>query len=300
MKKIYSKLGKLTDLRKIADFLQDFTGFIKIEEGMLFYIDSKLIVSLWRDDPRDIRDIFKKLPEDFLIEVYQCSKEELKEIIKKKLGDDLLFKIEEEPSVKSILLDSYNSIYNYIDSNRYEVILIPKKYSSDRGIVVFENGEEILAIYRSRDKTLEGSRAISKIKATFAVSEVRGFIRRISEEEIKEYMMTYSQSVLKSVVSIGDLIKRIKSRKPSKVVYNDSLIDILTEEPSLIEIDRNMYIISKDGEVVYAFFGDYGGDKAYRYIKNYCLFREVEIRIYTLTDEEYKMFRNFKDIKVKG
>jgi len=300
MEKIYSKLGRLSDLRRIADFLQDFTGFIKIEQGILFYMDSKLIVSLWRDDPRDIRDIFKKLPEDFLIEVYRCSKEELKEIIKKKLGDDILFKIEEEPSVKGVSLDSYNSIYDYIDSNRYEVILIPKRYCSDRGIVVFENGEEILAIYRSRDKTLEGSKAISKIKAMFAISEVRGFIKRISEKEIKEYMKTYSQGVLKRCVSVEDLIKRIKSRKPSRAVYNDSLIDILTEEPSLIEIDRNMYIISKDRKVVYAFFGDYKGDKAYRYIKNYCLFREVEIRIYTLTNEEYKMFRGFKDMRVKG
>ena len=300
MKEIYSKLGGLSDLRRIVDLLQDFTGFIKVDRGMLFYIDSKLILSLWRDDPVDIRGIFKKLPEEFLIEVYRCSKEELREIMREKVGEDLLFKLEEDPSVRYVSLDSYNSIYNYIDSKRYEVVLIPKRYCSDRGIVVFENMEEILSVYRSKNRALEGSRAISRIKSIFAVSEMRGFIREISEEEVKRYMETYPGGVLKRSVSLEDLIKEVKSKEPVKVIYNDSLMDVLTEEPSLIEIDGRMYIVSKDKKVVYAFFGDYRGDKAYRYIKNYCLFRDVEIKVYSLTKDEYKILGDFKDIRVKG
>lgn len=298
MKKIYSKLGKLSDLKKIGNILHDFTGFIKVEEGTLFYIDSKLRISLWGDTPVDIKEIFKKLPENFLIEVYQCSKEELKEILRKKLGDDRLLEVEDGSSIKGIPLDTYNSIYNYIDSDRYEVILIPKRYCSDKGIVIFENREEVLAVYRCKDKTLEGKRAISRIKAVFAVSKVRGFIRRISEEDIKKYMEMYPNGVLKRSVSLKDLIERVKSRGASKVIYNDSLIDVLTEEPSLIEIDGNMYIVSNNKKAVYAFFGEYKGDKAYRYIKNYCLFRDVEIKIYPLSNEEYKIFRDFKDIKI--
>ena len=298
MKKIYSKLGKLSDLKKIGNILHDFTGFIKVEEGTLFYIDSKLRISLWRDAPVDIKEIFKKLPENFLIEVYQCSKEELKEILRKKLGDDRLLEVEDGSSIKGIPLDTYNSIYNYIDSDRYEVILIPKRYCSDKGIVIFENREEVLAVYRCKDKTLEGKRAISRIKAVFAVSKVRGFIRRISEEDIKKYMEMYPNGVLKRSVSLKDLIERVKSRGASKVIYNDSLMDVLTEEPSLIEIDGNMYIVSNNKKAVYAFFGEYKGDKAYRYIKNYCLFRDVEIKIYPLSNEEYKIFRDFKDIKI--
>jgi len=298
MKKIYSKLGKLSDLKKIGNILHDFTGFIKVEEGTLFYIDSKLRISLWGDTPVDIKEIFKKLPENFLIEVYQCSKEELKEILRKKLGDDRLLEVEDGSSIKGIPLDTYNSIYNYIDSDRYEVILIPKRYCSDKGIVIFENREEVLAVYRCKDKTLEGKRAISRIKAVFAVSKVRGFIRRISEEDIKKYMEMYPNGVLKRSVSLKDLIERVKSRGASKVIYNDSLMDVLTEEPSLIEIDGNMYIVSNNKKAVYAFFGEYKGDKAYRYIKNYCLFRDVEIKIYPLSNEEYKIFRDFKDIKI--
>ena len=296
MKKIYSKLGRLADLKRVADFLQDFTGFIKVDQGILFYLDSKLIASMWKGETVDIRDIFRRLPGEFLIEVYQCSRGELKEM----LGRGILPEVEEETSVRRVLLDSYNTIYNYIDSNSYEVTVIPKRYSSDRGIVIFKDREEILGVYHSKDKTLEGSRALSKIKAIFAVSEVKGLIREISEEEIKEYMRTYPKGILKRFISLEDLLKEIKSRAPDKVLYNDSLMDILTEEPSLIEINGSMYIVSKDRKVVYAFFRDYRGDKAYRYIKNYCLFRDMEIKIYSLNSEEYRMFRDFKDIKVKG
>jgi len=300
MEKIYSKLGGLSDLKKITDFLHDFTGYIKVDKGVLFYIDSKLIVSLWGETPVDIRSIFKKLPEEFLIEVYRCSRKDLEGIIREKLGDDALFKVEEDPSIRCIPLDTYTSIYNYVDSDRCEVILIPKKYCSDKGIMIFKNGEEILAVYRCKDKILEGSKAINKIKAVFAVSEVRGFIRRISEEEIDEYLRTYPRGILKRSMSLEELIKKIKNREPIKVVHNSPLVDILTEEPSLIEIDKDMYIVSNSKKVVYAYFRDYKGDKAYKYIKNYCLFRDIEIKIYALTNEEYKMFKEFRKCKVKN
>jgi len=299
MEKIYSKLGKLPDLKRVADFLQDFTGFIKVEEGMLFYLDSKLIVSLWREDPVDIRDVFKRLPEEFLIEVYQCSREELREILKEKLGEDIL-RVEEETLLRCVPLDSYNSIYYHIEEGYYEVVLIPKRFSSDRGVIVFKDREEILAVYHSRDKTLEGVRALGKIRAVFAVSEMRGFIREISKEEVEEYSRKYPRGVLKRILSLEELIERIKSKGPSKVIHNDSLMDVLSEEPSLLEIDGKMYIVSKDGKAVYAFFDKYRGGKAYRYIKNYCLFRDVEIRVYPLTREEFRMFREFKDIKLSG
>ena len=295
MEKIYSKLGRLPDLRRVADFLQDFTGFIRVEEGMLFYLDSRLIVSLWRDDPVDIRDIFKRLPEEFLIEVYRCSREELREILKERLGEDI-FKVEEESPLISVPLDSYNSIYHHIDDGSYEVTLIPKRFCSDRGIIVFKDREEVLALYHTRDKTLEGIRALGKIRAVFAVSEMKGFIREISKEEMEEYMRKYPQGVLKRFISLEELIERIRSKGPSKVIHNHSLMDVLSEEPSLLEIDGKMYIVSRDRKPVYAFFDKYRGDKAYRYIKNYCLFRDVEIRVYPLSREEYRIFRDFKDI----
>ena len=71
--------------------------------------------------------------------MYRCSKKELIDTIREKLGNDLLFrdvlfKIGKDPSVKGVSLDTYNSIYNYIGSGRYEVILVPKRYCNDRGV----------------------------------------------------------------------------------------------------------------------------------------------------------------------
>ena len=65
MKRIYSKLGNLSNLKGAIDDLNNFTGYIKIDQGILLYNDSKLILSLWNNKPEDIKNILKVLPNEF-------------------------------------------------------------------------------------------------------------------------------------------------------------------------------------------------------------------------------------------
>ncbi|AEH06135.1 hypothetical protein [Methanothermococcus okinawensis] len=316
MKRIYSKVGNLSDFKQAVSFLQDFTGFIKIDNAMLFYSNSKLILSILDGKKSNLKTILKNLPDLFLIEIYKCSNEEVKRIIDDELNNNKLtspiFKSREnicnsissyvKPDINTengILVNQYNNIYNYIGMGLYEVILIPKKYKSDKGTLIFKNCDEIFALYESKNKKLEGKKALGKIKTIFAVSEVTAFINKISLNKFNNYVETHPRAPLKTSLSFDELIKKIKE-KGFKTVKNDSLINILTEEPSLIEIDKNMYIVSNEKKPIYAFFEDYTGDKAYRYIKNFCIFNNFEIKIYPLDNEEFKLFREFRENKIKG
>ncbi|MBW9221979.1 hypothetical protein KKP97_02915 [Methanothermococcus sp. SCGC AD-155-C09] len=315
MKRIYSKLGNLSNLKEAIDDLDNFTGLIKIDQGILLYSNSKLILSLWNNKPEDIKNILKVLPNEFLIEIYKCSKDELDEFIKNNSKNIKSSSIEYVIlSLKKantplnnkynlsgeIILDKYNLIYNYIGPHKYEVILIPRKYSQDKGVILFNNYEEMFSIYQSNNKIIEGKKALNKIKTIFAVSDVRISFKKISSERFNEYIETYPGGLLKIFVSFDELVNKIKSKGPIKVINNDSLINILTDEPSLMEIDNNMYIVSYKKEVIYAFFKNYEGDKAYRYIKNHCIFNNVEIKIYPIDNETYKLFREFKGNRVKN
>ncbi|MBW9220735.1 beta-propeller domain-containing protein, partial [Methanothermococcus sp. SCGC AD-155-M21] len=276
---------------------------------------SKLILSTWNSNPENIKNVLKVLPDEFLIEIYKCSKDELDEFIKNNLKNI------KSPSIENLILtskkvntplnnksnlnnerilDKYNLIYNYIGPHSYEVSLIPKKYGQDRGIILFNNHEEIFSIYKSNNKIIEGKRALNKIKTIFAVSNFKASFKEITPEKYNEYIETYPKGLLKIFVSFNELVDKIKSKEPIKIINNDSLINILTDEPSLMEIDNNMYIVSHKKEVIYAFFKDYEGDKAYRYIKNHCIFNNVEIKIYSMDNETYKLFREFKGKKVKN
>ena len=316
MKKIYSKTGDLSDFKNAISFLQDFTGFIKIDNGMLFYIDSKLTFSIWGGKKSDLKTILKNLPDIFSIEIYKCSNEDIKKVIDSELNSnstptaskpELLNEIygsissNVKPDVNAengISINLYTNIYNYVGIGLYEVILIPKRYKSDKGTLIFKNCDELFAIYESKNKTLEGKKALGKIKTVFAVSEITAFIKKIPLNTFNSYVEKYSNALLKTQVSFEELIKKIKE-KGTKIIKNDSLVNVLTEKPSLIEIDKNMYIVSNEKRPVYAFFEDYDGDKAYRYIKNFCIFNDIEIKIYPLDNDEFKLFKEFQENRIK-
>ncbi|AEF96523.1 hypothetical protein [Methanotorris igneus] len=306
MERIYSKYGNISTLKEVISFLDNFTGIIKIDNAKLFYKNSKLILSTYNDREKDLEEIIKKLPKFFLIEIYRTSSNEIEELIShNKL-------IEKDHSVinfvevnkldinygNGILINAYKNIFNYING-LCKVEFRFKKYKGDEGTIVYKDNEEILAIYKQKDKILEGKRALNKIKTIFAVSDVFAFIDKISEEELNKIIDKHPNAVLKVVVSFDELIKNIKS-KEYKVVEDDSLLEVLTEEPSLIEIvGENAYIVSKNKNAMYAFLNDYDGDKAFRIIKNICILNKITFKIYPLTEKEFEMFKEFKKNRVK-
>lgn len=320
MKKIYSKTGDLLELKNTISILKNFTGFIKIDNGKLFYRDSKLILSTYFCEESDIKTILKNLPEIFSIEVYECLDNELNELIRYELNkknrdvDNPSTIIKNSKKMTStatttnrdfngISVSNYLDLQKYIGKGIYRVYLKPKRYKSDEGTIVFKNGEELCAIYLSKNKILEGKKALGKIKTIFAVSDVSISITKISSNLFNNFLNTYPNSLLKTYISFDKLISTIK-RKKFKLVKNDSLANILTKTPSLIEIDNNdnndkMYIVSNEKKPIYAFFEEYDGDKAYRYIKNFCIFNDIEFKIYPLDECEFKLFKEFRENKIK-
>ena len=312
MKKISSKTGDLRELKNTVSLLQNFTGFIKINKGVLFYKDSKLIFSIYHHKTADVRTILKNLPKVFSIEIYECLDEELGDLIQNELNkNDEVKKVTTMSSKKPdknnnaknnsnnfIPLINYSDLQKYIGMGIYVVHLKPKRYKSDDGIIVFKNGEELSAIYISKNKTLEGKKALGKIKTIFAVSEVSASIKKISSNLFNKYLNEYPNSLLKTFVSFDELIGKIK-RKKYKLIKNDALANVLTKIPALIEIDNRMYIISNEKKPVYAFFEEYNGDKSYRYIKNFCIFNDIEFKIYPLNEDELKLFKEFRENKIK-
>jgi len=312
MKKINSKTGDLLELKNTISLLHDFTGFIKLNNGMLFYKDSKLIFSIYHYKEADVRTILRNLPDTFSIEVYECSDEELNNIIQKELSknDEVKKVITTNPkkglpnnntnniSNNGIPITKYSDLQKYIGTDIYMVNLKPKRYKTDEGIIVFENGEELCAIYKSKNKNLEGKKALGKIKTVFAVSEVLINIKNLSTNSLDKFLNDYPNSLLKTYISFDELIRKIK-RKKYKLIKNDSLANVLTKIPALIEIDNSMYIVSNEKKPVYAFFEGYDGDKSYRHIKNFCIFNDIEFKIYPLSEEEFKLFKEFRKNKIK-
>jgi hypothetical protein len=310
MKKISSKTGDLVELKNTVSLLQNFTGFIKINDGMLFYRDSKLIFSIYHYEEADVRTILRNLPEIFSIEIYGCSDDELDELIQKELNkkhNDEVKKVITASSKKltknniknssndnSIVINGYSDLQKYLGTGIYIVHLKPKRYKTDEGVIVFKNGEEFSATYKSKNKNLEGKKALGKIKTIFAVSEVSAYIKKISINSFNKFLNDYPNSLLKSYISFDELIKKIKE-KEFKLIKNDSLANVLTENPSLIEIDNSMYIVSNEKKPLYAFFEEYDGDKSYRHIKNFCIFNDIEFKIYLLNEEEFKLSKEFRE-----
>gem|GEM_PF-3221725 len=314
MEKIYSRKGDLSKLKKIMSVLHDFNGIIKIDNSSLYYRDSKLVFSRYNDKNTDLREIFNKLPEIFLIEVYACSSDEINEILDKfnqkssirDISKNLPNRIDKKLE-KGVVINQYIDLYNHIDSNICKVVFRFKKYKGDEGILIFRNNEEILAVYKSKEKILEGKRALSKIKTAFAVSDVVAFIEKISSKKLNDISKEYPGSLLKSHVSFENILKKIRE-KEFKTVENDSLLNVMTERPSLIEIpEKNALVVSKDRKPILAFlktesesFDDqYDGDKAFRMIKNFCILSDVKFKIYELDEEEFKLLKEFKQGRVK-
>ena len=305
MKKIYSKTGDLTDLKNVISFLQNFTGYIEIENNMLFYRNSDLIFSTDNGKKSDLRTILKKLPNVFTIQVYKCHDEDsLKMVIENELNDknrnnkllknSTLTTTPKSTKVKSnnkkdaIILNQYNDLYNYVGTGLYEVNLISKRYKLDTGTLIFKNKEELYALYTTKNKTVEGKKALGKIKTLFAISEITVFIKKISPDTYNNYLEKYPEAILKTHISFDKLITSIKEKNKVKIIKNDSLMNILTECPSLIEVNEGAYIVSKNNSPVYAVYKDYDGDKAYRYIKNQCIFEDIEFKIYNYIRIDYK------------
>ncbi len=338
MKKICSKTGDLLDLKNTISLLQDFTGYIVIDNGILFYKDSKLIFSIYNHKETDLKYILKKLPELFLIEIYKCSIDELNDTIQNELnstdnlktsdspGDDAYEKdrkqhnidknaagVDNDPkycmNVESdiknvsnsggILLSKYNDLQKHVGTGIYLAILKPRRYKLDKGFIIFKDCEEFCAIYYgSKGKILEGKKALGKIKTIFAVSDVNINVKKISLDILDKFLKEHSNSILKTYVSFDELMCRIREKK-YREVKNDSLSNVLTKKPSLIEIkDNNMYIVSNEKKPVYAFFNEYDGDKSYRHIKNFCIFNNITFKVYNLSDDEFKLFKEFKKNKI--
>jgi hypothetical protein len=280
---------------------------------MLFYRDSKLIFSIYHYKEADVRTILKNLPDTFSIEVYECSDEELNNLIQKELNkNDEVKKVITTSSKKvltnnyasdisnnSMLITKYSDLQKYIGTGIYMVNLKPKRYKTDEGVIVFKNGEELCATYKSKNKNLEGKKALGKIKTVFAVSEVLINIKKLSTNSFDKFLNDYPSSLLKTFVSFDELIGRIK-RKKYKLIKNDSLANVLTKIPALIEINSSMYIVSNEKKPIYAFFEEYDGDKSYRHIKNFCIFNDIEFKIYPLNEEEFKLFKEFRENKIRA
>lgn len=313
MEKIYSRKGDLSKLKKIMSVLHDFTGIIKIDNFSLYYKDSKLVFSRYNTKNIDLREIFNKLPEIFLIEVYDCSSYEIDEILDRFSRKNSIDTPKTHPNridkdlEKGVVINQYIDLYNHIDNSICKVVLRFKKYKGEEGILIFRNNEEILAVYKSKEKILKGKRALGKIKTAFAVSDVVAFIEKISSKKLNDISKEYSGSLLKSQVSFENMLKKIRA-KEFKTIENDSLLNVMTESHSLIEIpEKNALIVSKDRKPVLAFlktesesFNDqYDGDKAFRIIKNFCILSDVKFKIYELDEEEFKLLKEFKKGRIK-
>ena len=141
--------------------------------------------------------------------------------------------------------------------------------------------------------------ALSKIKTIFAVSDVKLTSEKISKNDLNTIINEYPESMLKHFVSYEDLMEKVKSRTP-KIVKNDSLYNVFSEKPSIIEVvEKNAIIVSKDKTPVMAFLDDYEGDKAFRIVKNFCILNNTEFKIYEITEEEFKILKEFRNAKIK-
>ncbi|AAB98110.1 TPA: hypothetical protein HA335_03580 [Methanocaldococcus jannaschii] len=300
MEKVYSKFGRIEDLKEIISGLVNFTGIIRIDNALLFYIDSKLISSKFNGREKSLEEIFSQIPDEFLIEIYQGNEKEVKSALINFKPEESIVEISKLSLVfeNEVILNSYNDVYKYLTYIN-KVIFMPKRFKNEKGIVVYKNKREVFAVYFGR-KTLFGKKAISKLKTTFAVSEIIAKIEKISNEELNSLKNQYPEGVLLFGDSINDVVKKIISSKKPIILENVSLIDALSYGTCLIKIEGSEigYIVAKDGKPVYAFLNDYDGEKSYRLLKSMCIVEDVKYSIYKLSKEEYDMFKTFQENKI--
>ncbi len=301
MEKIYSKFGGLDDLKKIISGLSKFTGVIRIDNAFLYYIDSKLISSKIGNEEKSLEDIFSEIPDIFIIEIYKGSEEEVKYAIKNFKPENSIIEVSKLSliSKNGVVLNTYSDIFEYIDGF-VKVVFTPKRFKNEKGIVIYKNNKEIFAIYFGK-RVLYGKKAISKLKTTFAVSEIIAKIEKIKKSELEEIISKYPEGMLVFWESFKDLIDKIISSKVPKILKNTSLVEALSCGSTLllkIEGSEVGYIVSKSGKPIYAFLNDYDGEKSYRLLKSLCIVEDVIYYIYNLSKEEYEMFKEFKENKI--
>ncbi|XRO76832.1 hypothetical protein ACO3VM_08695 [Methanocaldococcus sp. 10A] len=300
MEKVYSKFGRVDDLKEIISGLANFTGIIRIDNALLYYINSKLISSKLNGREKSLEEIFSQIPDEFLIEIYVGNVEEIKSALKNFKPDESIVEISKLSLVfdNTFILNSYNDTYKYLTSVD-KVVFMPKRFKNEKAVVVYKNKREIFAVYFGK-KTLFGKRAISKLKTTFAVSEIIAKIENISNEELNSLKSKYSDGVILFGESINDVIKKITSSKEAIILENASLMDALSNGTCLIKIEGSEegYIIAKEGKPIYAFLKNYDGEKSYRLLKSMCIVEDVKYYIYKLSKDEYDMFKAFQENKI--
>ncbi|XRO75171.1 hypothetical protein ACO3TA_07275 [Methanocaldococcus sp. 28A] len=300
MEKVYSKFGRVDDLKEIISGLANFTGIIRIDNALLYYINSKLISSKLNGREKSLEEIFSQIPDEFLIEIYVGDEKEIKYALKNFKPDESIVEVSKLSLVfdNSFILNSYNDIYKYITSID-KVVFIPKRFKNEKAVVIYKNKREIFAVYFGK-KILFGKKAISKLKTTFAVSEMIAKIEKISNEELNSLKRKYPEGVLLFGESLNDVIKKITSSKEAIILENTSLMDALSNGTCLIRIEGSEegYIIAKEGKPTYAFLKDFDGEKSYRLLKSMCIVEDVKYYIYKLSKEEYDMFKAFQENRI--
>lgn len=300
MEKIYSKKGGIPELKELISVLNDFTGIISLDDAKLYYIKSKLVFSSFDKKKMDLKAIFDNLPNTFQIDVLKSDYNELNKNLDSEISNCTSNNIKVNIETNGdVFVDVYGNIEKYAGHGIFKITLNPRKYKDETGIIVFSNKEEILALHIRKDKVLQGLKALSKIKTIFAVSDVKLTSEKISKNDLNTIIIEYPESMLKHFVSYEDLMEKVKSRTP-KIVKNDSLYNVFSEKPSIIEVvEKNAIIVSKDKTPVMAFLDDYEGDKAFRIVKNFCILNNTEFKIYEITEEEFKILKEFKNAKIK-
>ncbi|ACV24640.1 hypothetical protein [Methanocaldococcus fervens] len=300
MEKVYSKFGRVEDLKEVISGLANFTGIIRLDNALLYYINSKLISSKLNGKEKSLEEIFSQIPDEFLIEIYEGSGEEIKSALKNFKPDESIVEVSKLSLVfnNGFILNSYNDIYKYLTSFD-KVIFMPKRFKNEKAVVIYKNKKEIFAVYFGK-KNLFGKRAISKLKTTFAVSEIVAKIEKISNNELNSLKREFPEGVLFFGDSIDEVVKKIISSKEPLILENASLIDALSNGTCLIKIEGSEvgYIVAKEKKPIYAFLRDYSGEKSYRLLKSMCIVEDVKYYIYKLSKEEYDMFKVFQENKI--
>ena len=300
MEKVYSKYGRIDDLKKIISGLANFTGIIRIDDALLYYINSKLILSKFKGREKSLEEIFSQISEEFLIEIYEGSEEEVKKAIKNFKPDNSIVEISRLSIVTDdyILLSSYNDIFKYL-TYLNKVTFLPKRFREEKAIVVFKNKKEAFAVYHGKKRTLLGKRAISKLRTAFAVSEIIAKVEKVSIEEIKSLKEEHPEGVLLSIESFNEVLDKITSKEPI-ILENASLSEALSYGTCLIKVVGSEigYIVAKNKKPIYAFLKNYDGNKSYRLLKSICIIEDVKYYVYKLSKEEYDMFKSFEENRI--
>lgn len=134
---MYSKFGRIEDLKEIISGLVNFTGIIRIDNALLFYIDSKLISSKFNGREKSLEEIFSQIPDEFLIEIYQGNEKEVKSALINFKPEESIVEISKLSLVfeNEVILNSYNDVYKYLTYIN-KVIFMPKRFKNEKGIVV--------------------------------------------------------------------------------------------------------------------------------------------------------------------